>query len=121
MNTSKIHALALLGLLAVACGSSSRGAGAGPSDSGPEASGSQNDDGSGSSSGSVSGGSSGGSSTEGGLTDAASDVGPGGDGSPPAATIQKPGPSPDLFASPFYTCLRNVYVAASGSDSGDGS
>ncbi len=125
MNTSKIHALVLLGLLAVACGSSSRGAGAGPSDGGPEASGSQDDDGSGSSSGSLSDSSGGspieGGSTEGGLTDAASDVGPGGDGAPPAAAIQKPGPSPDLFASPFYTCLRNVYVGAGGNDSADGS
>ena len=112
--------MAVLALFAVACGSASGGAGAGPSDSGPEASGS-GDDGSGSSSGSMSGGSSGGSSSSGGYSDAAADVGPVVDAASPAAAIQKPGPSPALFASPFYTCLRNFYVAASGSDSADGS
>jgi hypothetical protein len=39
----------------------------------------------------------------------------------PAEVLQKPGPSPDLFAAPFYTCVRNVYVSATGSDSADGS
>jgi len=36
-------------------------------------------------------------------------------------TTETPGPSPALFASPFYACTRNFYVATNGSDSNDGS
>jgi hypothetical protein len=43
----------------------------------------------------------------------------GGGGS--AGAVQKPGPSPELFAAPFYTCVRNFYVATNGSDAADGS
>jgi hypothetical protein len=98
MNTSR--PVAFLALLAVACGSSGN-AGAGPSDAGVDENGAE--------------------SSSGGSTDGASDVGSGTDGSSPGAKLQKPGPSADLFASPFYACLRNFYVAPSGSDSGDGS
>jgi hypothetical protein len=113
MHTSKL--LALLTLFAVACGSSGGNGGAGPSDAGLDgsSSGSSSGDGSGSGSGSGSG--------DGGVSDSGSDVGSGGDGSHPGPKIQKPGPSADLFASPFYSCTRNFYVATSGSDSGDGS
>ncbi len=34
---------------------------------------------------------------------------------------EKPGPSPALFAKPYYTCLRNFYVATTGNDANDGS
>ncbi len=34
---------------------------------------------------------------------------------------EKPGPSPALFAKPYYTCLRNFYVATTGNDADDGS
>ena len=33
---------------------------------------------------------------------------------------QKPGPSSDLFNSPYYSCTTNYFVAANGSDSNDG-
>jgi serralysin len=32
-----------------------------------------------------------------------------------------PGPSPALFAAPFYQCTRNFYVATTGNDANDGS
>jgi hypothetical protein len=35
--------------------------------------------------------------------------------------VQKPGPSTDLFASPYYTCVNNYYISTSGSDSNNGS
>ena len=38
-----------------------------------------------------------------------------------AWAIQKPGPSAELFSSPYYSCLRNFYVAANGKNSNDGS
>ena len=38
-----------------------------------------------------------------------------------ALLAQKPGPSADLFANPYYTCFHNYYVSASGIDSNDGS
>ena len=38
-----------------------------------------------------------------------------------ALLVQKPGPSADLFANPYYTCVHNYYVSTSGSDSNDGS
>jgi hypothetical protein len=44
-----------------------------------------------------------------------------GDSSGPGAAVQRPGPSPMLYASPFYTCLRNFYVATTGEDTADGS
>jgi parallel beta-helix repeat protein len=53
--------------------------------------------------------------------DSSSDVASGGDGSSSGAKLQKPGPSADLFASPFYACVRNFYVATNGSNSADGS
>jgi parallel beta-helix repeat protein len=34
--------------------------------------------------------------------------------------IQVPGPSAALFASPYYTCKTNFYVAATGSDTNNG-
>ena len=34
---------------------------------------------------------------------------------------QTPGPSASLFNSPYYACVRNYYVATTGSDSNDGS
>jgi hypothetical protein len=37
-----------------------------------------------------------------------------------ATTPQKPGPSPALFANPYYRCLRNFYVATNGSDGNPG-
>jgi len=61
------------------------------------------------------------SSFDGGSADSSFDVGPGGDASSPVSMLQKPGPSPDLFASPFYSCALNFYVATNGSDSADGS
>jgi hypothetical protein len=38
--------------------------------------------------------------------------------SPP---VQKPGPSADLFANPYFTCVNNYYISTSGSDSNNGS
>jgi hypothetical protein len=38
-----------------------------------------------------------------------------------ASLVQKPGPSADLFANPYYTCVNNYYIASSGSDYNDGS
>src|SRR5271165_4269259 len=35
-------------------------------------------------------------------------------------TIQAPGPSAALFANPYYSCKTNYYVAATGSDSNNG-
>lgn len=43
--------------------------------------------------------------------------------SPPpvaAAVAQDSGPSATLFGSPYYSCLRNYYVAMTGSDSNGG-
>jgi len=40
--------------------------------------------------------------------------------SAPSST-EVPGPSLALFNQPFYTCVRNFYVATTGSDSNDGS
>lgn len=34
--------------------------------------------------------------------------------------VQLPGPSPALHAAPFYTCLRNFYVATNGNDRNPG-
>src|SRR5215831_12058583 len=34
---------------------------------------------------------------------------------------EAPGPSLALFNQPFYTCVRNFYVATTGNDSNDGS
>jgi parallel beta-helix repeat protein len=34
---------------------------------------------------------------------------------------RKPGPSPALFATPFYSCARNFYVSTTGNDSNSGS
>ncbi len=127
MNTSRLEVLTFAALFAMACGSSGSGTGAGAADggadggSGLDSGSSSSGSGSGGSSASSSGSSSGTGSSSGGSTDAASDVGAGGDGSSSGAKIQKPGPSPDLFASPFYTCVRNLYVATTGSDSADGS
>jgi hypothetical protein len=36
-------------------------------------------------------------------------------------SVQKPGPSADLFANPYYSCVNNYYVSTSGSDSNNGS
>jgi hypothetical protein len=42
-------------------------------------------------------------------------------GSSPAPTgVQKPGPSQALFDNPYYTCVRNFYVATNGSGSNNG-
>jgi parallel beta-helix repeat protein len=41
--------------------------------------------------------------------------------SAPAPVIQKPGPSAALFSTPYYSCVRNFYVANSGNNSNDGS
>ena len=38
-----------------------------------------------------------------------------------ASLVQKPGPSADLFANPYYTCVKNYYISTSGNDSNDGS
>ena len=38
-----------------------------------------------------------------------------------AYLVQKPGPSADLFANPYYTCVNNYYISTSGSDSNNGS
>jgi hypothetical protein len=38
-----------------------------------------------------------------------------------AYLVQKPGPSADLFANPYYTCVKNYYISISGSDSNNGS
>jgi hypothetical protein len=37
-----------------------------------------------------------------------------------AGAAQLPGPSAELFASPYYTCVHNYYVATTGSDSNNG-
>src|SRR5215471_12005081 len=42
------------------------------------------------------------------------------EGATPTTTPQKPGPSSALFASPYYRCLRNFYVATNGSDGNPG-
>jgi hypothetical protein len=139
MSRSTRETLVLLALVAVACGSGSE-SGAGASDGGPGSTGSGSSTSSGGSSGSASGSSSGsasgrsssgagassgsrGASSEGGSSDASSGAGPdadaSGDGSS-VAGVQKPGPSAALFASPFYSCSRNFYVATTGSDSADG-
>jgi parallel beta-helix repeat protein len=39
---------------------------------------------------------------------------------PAAASPELPGPSAALFASPFYTCVNNYYVATTGNDSNPG-
>jgi hypothetical protein len=39
---------------------------------------------------------------------------------PVAPAAELPGPSPSLFANPFYTCVNNYYVATTGSDSNSG-
>src|SRR5215471_17075156 len=36
-------------------------------------------------------------------------------------STEAPGPSHALFSQPFYTCVRNFYVATTGNDSNDGS
>jgi hypothetical protein len=36
-------------------------------------------------------------------------------------SVQKPGPSADLFANPYYTCVNNYYVSTSGNDFNNGS
>jgi hypothetical protein len=114
-----IAAIALLGTLIAACGSSGGSAGDGgspgsASDTGatlPDGGGTQADTGS-----TPSDGGSGDSAPDsGGTHDAGLDA----DGG--ASSIQKPGPSAELFASPFYTCVRSFYVSTSGSASGDGS
>jgi parallel beta-helix repeat protein len=38
-----------------------------------------------------------------------------------ASSVQKPGPSADLFANPYYTCVNNYYISTSGSDINNGS
>jgi hypothetical protein len=38
-----------------------------------------------------------------------------------APSAQKPGPSSNLFANTYYTCVANYYVASNGSDSNNGS
>src|SRR5450631_1213453 len=35
-------------------------------------------------------------------------------------SVELPGPSPSLFANPFYTCVNNYYVATTGDDSNPG-
>src|SRR5580704_9904342 len=37
-----------------------------------------------------------------------------------AATVNAPGPSAELFKHPYYTCVTNYYVSATGSDSSNG-
>jgi parallel beta-helix repeat protein len=37
------------------------------------------------------------------------------------APVQKPGPSAALFSSPYYSCVRNFYIAANGNNSNNGS
>jgi hypothetical protein len=37
-----------------------------------------------------------------------------------AAVINAPGPSAELFKHPYYTCVTNYYVSATGSDSNSG-
>jgi hypothetical protein len=39
---------------------------------------------------------------------------------PPPTGVESPGPSQALFNSPYYTCVRNFYVATGGSDSNSG-
>lgn len=39
----------------------------------------------------------------------------------PNPSVEVPGPSAALFAAPYYTCIRNFYVAPTGKDSNDGS
>jgi parallel beta-helix repeat protein len=38
----------------------------------------------------------------------------------PTTAVQKPGPSVQLFANPYYTCVTNYYVATTGSDANNG-
>ena len=38
-----------------------------------------------------------------------------------AGSVQKPGPSVDLFTNPYYTCVNSYYVSTSGSDFNNGS
>jgi hypothetical protein len=113
-------ALAVASLAEVACSaakSGSAGASGGAAMSGSAgASGGAAMSGSAAASGGTSGGSSG--STSGG-TSGSTSGGSSGTSRPPSP--QKPGPSADLFASPFYACLRNFYVSTGGSDTADGS
>jgi parallel beta-helix repeat protein len=39
----------------------------------------------------------------------------------PAEAAQEPGPSPWLFSHPYYTCVKNYYVATNGNDTNNGS
>jgi hypothetical protein len=39
---------------------------------------------------------------------------------PVAPAAELPGPSPSLFANPFYTCVNSYYVATTGNDSNSG-
>jgi len=117
MKTTAFAMLACSVVVGISCGSSSGGSGAGSGDGGG-ADASSSSGGSGSGSGGSSGSSSGSSAGDSGSHDSSSG---GGDGSPPMPGFQKPGPSPELYAAPFYTCMRNFYVATSGSDSADGS
>src|SRR6266481_1001651 len=39
----------------------------------------------------------------------------------PSSDAEVPGPSQALFNGPFYTCVRNFYVATTGNDTHDGS
>src|SRR6516162_9481458 len=41
-------------------------------------------------------------------------------GTTPTTGVESPGPSLALFNSPYYTCVRNFYVATNGSDSNSG-
>jgi len=47
--------------------------------------------------------------------------GGGGSGGGGGGTVQVPGPSQALFASPYYQCVTNYYVAPNGNDSASGS
>ena len=38
----------------------------------------------------------------------------------PARAAEEPGPSASLFAAPFYSCVRNFYVATTGNDTNAG-
>jgi parallel beta-helix repeat protein len=37
-----------------------------------------------------------------------------------ASAAERPGPSRELFANPYYSCVKNYYVATNGSDSNNG-
>ena len=37
-----------------------------------------------------------------------------------SSTVEVPGPSPALFANPFYTCVQNYYVSPTGNDANRG-